>query len=63
MEICRCIVIYENKFKNSPTFKFSFQIRNDLKKLHNCLCQFELLPREEKQYDINGDIKVTFFLV
>jgi ryanodine receptor 2 len=26
-------------------------IRNDNMKFHNCLCQFEMLPSEEKQYD------------
>ena len=40
-----------NKTNLFPSY--FFKIRNDLKKLHNCLCQFELLPREEKQYDIN----------
>lgn len=28
-------------------------MRNDAKKLHSCLCQFEMLPLDEKQYDIN----------
>lgn len=29
------------------------EFRNDNLKLHNCLCQFEMLPKEEKQYDTN----------
>lgn len=39
-------------YKIEQGWKFAEQ-RNDAKKLHNCLCQFEMLPREEKQYDLN----------
>jgi hypothetical protein len=40
--------------KNKNYIKFNLiQFRNDAKKLHNCLCQFEMLPRDEKLYDTN----------
>jgi len=37
-------------YKIEQGWRFS-EFRNDAKKLHNCLCRCEMLPRYEKLYD------------